>query len=179
MGTTVGLEAPALDGAREALALGGAGHVDLHTLREDLGGQLLAGLEILYVLGANFGEVTTRRHTGLGEMTGHRLGHLTRVDLAVAKLDGLVAVGLLVLHSRDDVGRDLDERDGNEEAVFVPNLRHAELLAQQCVAILVLRHCGSSSPYSLISMLTSAGRSICMRESTAFGVGSTISMRRL
>lgn len=49
----------------------------------------MAGLEILDVLGADLGEVTTRRHTGLGEVTGHRLGHLTRVGLAVAKLDGL------------------------------------------------------------------------------------------
>ena len=40
------LEAVALHGAGEALALGGAGHVDIAAVGEDLGGQLLADLEL-------------------------------------------------------------------------------------------------------------------------------------
>src|SRR5699024_3759791 len=72
---------------------------------------------------------------------------------------------------------------GDELSVLVPDLGHAELGAE---------HAGHRSgllagqfvahvhhPQSLISMLTSAGRSRRMSESTAFGVGSTMSIRRL
>ena len=120
--------------------------------------------------------MTTRGDASLGEVAGERLGHLGRVNLAVAKLNSLVAVGLFGLDSGHHVGGHVNEGHRNEETVLVPDLRHTELLAQQCSAI---RHNGSLLPYSLISMFTSAGRSICMRESTAFGVGSTMSMRRL
>ena len=176
MGTAIGLEAPTLDGAGEALALGGTGHIDQGAFREQLGGQFLTRLELFGVIGADFSEVTTRGDASLGEVAGERLGHLGRVNLAVAKLDSLVAVGFFGLDSGHHVGGDVNEGHRNEETVLVPDLRHTELLAQQCSAI---RHNGSLLPYSLISMFTSAGRSICMRESTAFGVGSTMSMRRL
>ena len=176
VGTTIGLEAPALDGACEALALGGTGHIDQGALREQLSGQLLTRLELFGVIGADLSEVTTRGDASLGEVAGKRLSHLGRVNLAVAKLNSLVAVGLFGLDSSHHVGGDVNEGHRNEETVLVPDLRHAELLAQQCGAI---RHNGSLLPYSLISMFTSAGRSMCIRESTAFGVGSTMSMRRL
>ena len=70
VGTTIGLEAPTLDGAGEALTLGGTGHVDQSTLREQLGGQLLTRLELFGVIGADLGEVTTRGDTGLVTLVG-------------------------------------------------------------------------------------------------------------
>lgn len=57
--TAVGLEAPTLDGTGEALTLGGAGHVDLSTLFEQVSGQFLAGLELIDVVGAHLDEVAT------------------------------------------------------------------------------------------------------------------------
>ena len=71
-------------------------------------------------------------------MTSERLGHLRRIDLAVTELDSLIAVGFLGLDCGDHVGGHVDQGDGNEEAVLIPDLRHAELAAEQCSAILVL-----------------------------------------
>src|SRR5699024_11022318 len=79
---------------------------------------------------------------------------------------------------RDDIGRQLDHRDGDELALLVPDLGHAELGAEQPAGCLRVDVC-HDGPYSLISMLTSAGRSRRMSESTALGVGSTMSIRRL
>lgn len=66
----------------------------------------------------------------LAKVACERLGHLGRVDLAVAELHGVVAVAFLGLDGRDHVGGDVYERDRDEEAVLIPDLRHAELLAQ-------------------------------------------------
>src|SRR5699024_10097014 len=80
-----------------------------------------------------------------------------------------------------DVRRGLDDGHGHEAVLLVPDLGHAELLAED--ALDGRGHGGghvSSLPdQSLISMLTSAGRSRRISESTALGVGSTMSMRRL
>ena len=140
--TAVGLEAPTLDGTGEALTLGGAGHVDLSTLFEQVSSQFLAGLELIDVVGAHLDEVATRGDTGLGKVASQRLGHLGGIDGAVAELDSLVAVRFLGLHSGHHVGGHVDKSDGHEEAVLVPHLGHAELLAQQSLAI---RHNASSS----------------------------------
>src|SRR5690606_7862047 len=66
----------------------------------------------------------------------------------------------------------------NQFAVLVPHLGHAELRAQHPLGNLCV-DVSHVDPYSLISMLTSAGRSRRISESTAFGVGSTMSIRRL
>ena len=140
--TAVGLEAPTLDSAGEALTLGSAGHVDLSALFEQVGGQFLASLELIDVVGAHLNEVATRGDTSLGKVASQRLGHLGRVDGAVAELDSLVAVGFLGLHGSHHIGGHVDKSNGHEEAVLVPHLGHAELLAQQSLAI---RHNASSS----------------------------------
>src|SRR5699024_6446177 len=109
--------------------------------------------------------------------------HLAGVDLPVGDLHGVVAVGLDGPDLGDDVRTGLHDGHGDELAAVIPDLGHAELgaehaghrtglLAGQFVAH--LRH-----PQSLISMLTSAGRSRRMSESTALGVGSTMSISRL
>src|SRR5699024_1367593 len=117
------------------------------------------------------------------EVAAQRLGDLARVDLPVGDLHRVVAVGLDGADLGDDVRTGLHDGHGDELSVLVPDLGHAELGAE---------HAGHRSgllagqfvahvhhPQSLISMLTSAGRSRRMSESTAFGVGSTMSIRRL
>src|SRR5205814_6995959 len=60
-----------------------------------------------------------------------------------------------------------DHRDGRDDAgLGIEDLRHAYLAAED-------------SPHSLISMSTPAGRSRRMSESTVFGVGEWMSIRRL
>jgi len=80
---------------------------------------------------AQLGEVAARRDAGLLEVAGEGLRHLARVDLAVGDLNGAVAVDLGGAQLRHDVGGDLDDGQGNELVVRVPDLRHAELLTQQ------------------------------------------------
>src|SRR5690606_32094047 len=104
-------------------------------------------------------------------------------DLAEGELYGAVPVGLGGPQLGHHIGAHLHDRHRDEVSVLVPDLGHAELGAEQGrdrPARSLLgegSHCGE--PQSLISMLTSAGRSSRMSESTAFGVGSMMSMRRL
>jgi hypothetical protein len=72
-----------------------------------------------------------------------RLGlvDLAGVDLAVGDLDGVVAVALGRAHLGDHVGGHLDDGDGNELAVLVPDLGHAELRAEQALGNLFVDVC--------------------------------------
>src|SRR5690554_816873 len=160
----------------ETLALAGADDVDLGARLEDVDCELLAERVLTSIRSAHLGEVAARRDACLVEVTGGRLVRLARVDLAVGDLDRAVAVNLGSAHLGDDVRGDLDDGDRDELVVFIPDLGHAELGAQQTFTG---RSCRHGIPYSLISMLTSAGRSRRISESTAFGVGSTMSIRRL
>src|SRR5690606_40818804 len=112
------------------------------------------------------------------EVSTEGLVHLAGVDLARGDLNGVVAVLLGRADLGDHVGCQLDDGDGDELAVRVPHLSHAELGAQHSLGNLCV-DVSHVDPYSLISMLTSAGRSRRLSESTAFGVGSTMSIRRL
>src|SRR5690606_31892871 len=67
----------------------------------------------------------------------------------------------------------------DQAVVGVPHLGHTELLAEDARDAALDSGGGHGGTHSLISMLTSAGRSRRMSESTAFGVGSTMSIRRL
>ena len=149
----------------------------------------LAGLE--GVDGELLAERCTRRRPSVRSSTRWRRGvtpalakwpacglvHLARVDRAERDLDGGVAVVLRGADLGDDAGPGLDHGHGDDAVVLVPDLGHAELLAQQ--ALHVLAHGGHVVPQSLISMSTPAGRSSRMSESTVFGVGSRMSMSRL
>ena len=88
------LEVVALHDTGEALALAGADDVDQLAGLEDVDRELLAERVLGGVGGAHLGEVAARRDAGLVEVTGGRLVHLARVDLAVGDLDGDVAVDL-------------------------------------------------------------------------------------
>ncbi len=92
------------------------------------------------VVGADLGDVAARRDARLLEVAGERLGHLARVDLAVGQLDGAVAVLLRGAQLGDDVGGDLDDGHRDELVARIPDLRHAELGAQQTPCGLGLGH---------------------------------------
>src|SRR5262249_47603825 len=74
----------------------------------------------------------------------------------------------------DQGGAGLHHGD-RDNAVVVPHLGHAQLGTQDALDLPV----HFVGPYSLISMSTPAGRSSRMSESTVFGVGSMMSIRRL
>lgn len=123
-------EVPALDGALEALALGGAGDVDGLDVGEISDGDDVAALVLLAVLDANLAEEAHRLDAGLGEVARHRLVHVLGSDVSEADLDGVVAVGRLRLHLRDGAGAGLDDGDGDDVVVLIPHLRHTELAAK-------------------------------------------------
>src|SRR6478609_6155082 len=125
------LEVVTLHDTGEALALAGADDVDqLAGLERALSGELLAERVVRGIRRAHLGEVATRGHAGGLEMGRLRLVDLARVDLAVGDLDRVVAVTLGRANLGDHVRRELDDGDGNELAVLVPYLGHAELGAQ-------------------------------------------------
>src|SRR5690606_7363994 len=105
VGGTDAVEAVTLHDAGEALALAGAGDVDLFTVGEGVDTELLADRVGRGVSGADLDQVATRGHTGLGEVTGHRLVDLACLDLAEADLDGVVAIGLGLADLSHAVGR--------------------------------------------------------------------------
>ena len=111
-------------------------------------------------------QVAVWRHACPGEMAGHRLGHLHLRCLAVGDLDRVVTIALGGLDLDDATGSGLDDGDRNRLRIVVEDLRHAQLLAEDRFHV-------------LISTSTPAGRSSRMSESTVFGVGSRMSMRRL
>ena len=133
VGTTMGLEAPTLDGAcrspcpwwyrsrRPGCPLPGTAQRSApdpaRTLRR-------------YRCGPQRGD--DAGDASLGEVAGKRLGHLGRVNLAVAKLNSLVAVGLFGLDSSHHVGGDVNEGHRNEETVLVPDL---ETCRASCPAV--------------------------------------------
>src|SRR5690606_33294287 len=160
----------------ETLALAGADDVDLGAGLEDVDCEFLAERVLASIRGAYLGEVAARRDACFVKVTGGRLVRLAGVDLAVGDLDRAVAVNLGRAHLGDHVRGDLDDGDRDELVVFIPDLGHAELGAQQTFTG---RSCRHGIPYSLISMLTSAGRSRRISESTAFVVGSMMSIRRI
>jgi hypothetical protein len=120
-----------LHDAGEALALGPARDVDALADLEGVGAELLADGVVGGVGRADLDDEAARRHAGLVEVAGERLGDLARVDGAVAELHRGVAVGVGVADLGHDVRASLDHGDGHETVRLVPHLGHAELGAQQ------------------------------------------------
>src|SRR5690606_27833296 len=123
-------EAVTLHDAGEALALGGAGDVDPLAALEGLDSDLLAELVVARVGGAQLDEVAAGGDPGLLEVPAQGLGDLAGVDGSEADLHGVVPVGLLVADLGDDARAGLDDRHGDQAVVGVPDLGHAELLAE-------------------------------------------------
>jgi hypothetical protein len=137
VGGALALESVPLHGAGEALALGGAGDVDVAAVAEDLGRQFLADLVLRrrgLVVESQFGQVPARVDSGGVELTGDRLIDLARADLAVGQLDGAVPVAFGGADPGDDVRPRLDDGDRYDAVVLVEDLGHAQLRAEDSLA---------------------------------------------
>ena len=121
---------PALNATLEALTLGGTDDVDLSNIGEVCDGDDVADLVLLGRSNANLTKEPDRLDAGLGKVTSHGLVHVLSLDIAETDLDGIVAVGRLRFNLRDGAGASLDDRDGNDVVVLVPNLGHANLAAE-------------------------------------------------
>src|SRR3954447_24558101 len=154
-------EAVALDGSLEALALRDARDLDLLALLEHVHGQLLADLEAL-ALAAELAQMAKGRVAGLLDVAKLGLRELALGHVAVAELDGHVAVAVLGAQAGHAAGACLHDRYALHDAVLDEQLRHTDLCSKQC------RH----DQTSWIWMSTPAGRwSRRWSESTVFGVG--------
>ena len=114
----------------EALALGGADDVDGLDVGEVSDGHDVAGLVLLAVLDADLAQVAHRLDAGGLEVAGHGLVDVLGGDASEADLNGVVAVGRLRLDLRDSAGASLDDGDGHDVVVLVPDLRHPKLAAK-------------------------------------------------
>ena len=121
--------AKALDNAGVALALAGAGDVDLVALGEDVGLDGVADFELGAVSKTELLEVLHSADARLLEVAGFGLGELLLGHCLVAELDGLVAF-LVLGHLLDNrAGAGFDDGHGDDLAGLVEDLRHADLLA--------------------------------------------------
>src|SRR5690606_33785285 len=120
-------EVVTLHNASKTLTLRCTDDVDLLTdFESSFEGELLPKRVLSGISSAYLGEVTTRGDTGLLKVTGRGLVHLARIDLTCGDLHGAVAVDLCGADLGDNVGCHLNNGDGNDIAVLVPNLGHTE-----------------------------------------------------
>ena len=126
-------EVPTLDGALEALALGGADDVDCLDVGKVGNGHLIASGVLAGVVNADLAQVAHRLDALGGKVASERLVDVLGGDVTKADLDGLVAVGSLGLDLRHRAGASLNDGDGHDVVVGVPHLSHPELTAENRV----------------------------------------------
>ena len=121
--------AVALYNACVAVALAGAGNVDLIAGCEDVCLQNVADVELCRVFELELFKVLEHADAVLLQMAGFGLGDVLLGNFFVTELDGFIAFlfcGHLLGH---DAGACLDDGHGDDLAHFVEDLRHADLLA--------------------------------------------------
>src|SRR5699024_2690789 len=142
---------------------------------------LLANIVSRDIIHADFCAVAAWGDTSLCEMAGCWLVCLAWVDLAIGDLDSVVAIVFYGANLGHNAWPSLDDGHRYNAVFLVKDLSHAELLAQN--ALDLVSHYYFSTKVLFVDhwILTStlAGRSMRMRASTVFGVGSRMSMRRL
>ena len=141
--------AEALDDAGVALALAGAGHVDLVALGEQVGLDEVADLQLAAVLKTELLEVLDHAHARLLQVAGLGLRQLLLGHVLVTELDGVVAFLFLGHLLHDHAGAGLDDGDRNDLSGLVEDLRHADLLADDGFL-----HWNVSSCWLLVASLT-------------------------
>ena len=150
-----GVLIPAGHRAGEAMALGGAGHVDLVARDELVNLQHIIDLVTRAVIEAEFAQHALGFDASLLVVALNRLAEqlLSALlgQLAKTNLNGVVAIRFdsLGLHNRAGAG--LDHSDRNKTAIFGEDLRHADLLTHDRFL-----HCFVLLPYSFISISTQA-----------------------
>ena len=121
--------AEALDDAGVALALAGAGHVDLVALGEHVGLDHVTDFQLAGVGQTELFEVLDHAHAGLLQVACLGLAQLSLGHFAVTELDSVVAFLFLGHLLHDHAGAGLDDSDRNDLSGLVEDLRHADLLA--------------------------------------------------
>ena len=132
-------EVVALHAAGETLALGNAAHIDELARFEKADVDDLPEFIARGVGNAKFREVAASRNPGFGQVSALRVGQAAFLDVAEANLDGSVTVGFNRLDLCNSAGASLYDGDRNDLVVLVPDLRHADLLAQKAFASHLLR----------------------------------------
>ena len=124
--------APALDDALIAMTLAGAGHVHKVTLFEGVSLNDVADVQLGGVIQVELTQVLLGGHASLVQVAHFGLGQLPLGNVLIAQLNSLIAflIGSFLLD--DGAGTRLDDGDGDDLAVFVEDLRHANLLADDC-----------------------------------------------
>src|SRR5699024_9783667 len=117
--------------AREGLACAGSRGVYPLAGGDRIDPEFLAQFVAVDGIGADYGDVTARSHARTIEVALRGLidlapGYLTKTDL-----DRVVSIGFGGPYLRNHIGAGFDDRDGNDTALLVPHLRHADLAAQQ------------------------------------------------
>ena len=165
-------EVVALDRALKALALGDARDLHAPADLEGLDRHALAELQLARLV-AELDHVAHRRRVGLFQVAELGFGQVLLLGLPERQLDRLVAVALGRADRRHRARAGLQHGHARDAAVLLEQLGHAELLGEDrghLVAQVARR----------ISMSTPAGRwSRRCSESTVFGVGWWMSIRRL
>src|SRR3954451_3750591 len=122
-------EVVALDGALEALALRGAGDLELLAGLEGLDRHGLADGQLAGLV-AELDDVLHRRGVGLAQVAELALGEVLLAHRAERELDGLVAVAVERADAGHGTGPGLEHRDALDAPVLEEELRHAELLGE-------------------------------------------------
>src|SRR5262245_3818932 len=165
-----GDELVALDDARESAALRHALHVHVLALLEDRDRQalpdLVGGLRVSAIIGAELAHVARRRQVALRELPEHRARETKFLVGAEAELDRGVAVLVRRAHLGHRARPGLNDRDGKDVALLVEQLGHADLLANE-------------SDHVLISMSTPAGMSSFSSASMVWALERVMSISRL
>src|SRR5690606_13012570 len=146
-------EAVALHHAAEAPALADRGHVDELALGEDVDADLLADLVLADVVEAQLDQLHPRLDPGLRVLAGDGLGQLAGLLRPERHLERAVAVALRCLDLDHAARADAQDRDRDDPVLVVPDLRHADLLADDrscrhggCVSLCLDPRIASAGP---------------------------------
>ena len=120
---------PSLDRAGVSASLRDAGNVDLFACDEGIGGHHVSEIEISGVLEAELLQVFLRGNSCLFEMSLCGFARMLILRILECELHSFVTVGLGGLLLCYAAGAGLDNRNGDNESVFVENLGHAQLLS--------------------------------------------------
>src|SRR5690606_15986090 len=131
-GTLAG-EAVALHDAGEALALADRGDIYEVAVGELGHADLLTDLVSAHVVQTELHEADAGFDAGLLVLPGDRLGQLRRLLVTEGHLQRAVAVLLGRADLDDPYGFDLEDSDRDHPVLVVPDLRHADLLADDCL----------------------------------------------
>ena len=123
---------PALDGAGVALTLAGADNVHVLADGEGVHLNLVAHVLAVAVSQTELTQNALRSDVSLSEVALHGLVNLCGTEIAVTQLDSSVAVVLHGLLLNNDAGTGLNDGHRNDIALFVEDLGHTDLLADDC-----------------------------------------------